>query len=626
MASSLCSSAAAFNKYDTNLRPYVHCRGKTHDIDEQEELIHEHGMYPVSTVSRTASPGRKPFITPLGSPATKKRLHMKSCLAAALSCLCLVAAITTVADKNVSWFLGVGTNQLIVLGFLLSVMNLCLDSVTPTLFLHLEAKIGPSKLQNYDGILRNQMFASRVDFTWRLVLGFMLALPLGLSIAYKKFTGGESVKFVNAIDYGIAPYYGMFAPPGLQSKDSKTGIQLFSNATLPFTVASSTDSINGAEPPIPVFPRAYGYNILLLNDESTAMLDIPGPDYVSAVQSLLALGESWSLTASVFGTVANLNHSKEADPDGYNSTFMDLCVAAEESSGAYADIDIFDGKRLVLLDHASPGNQSSQYIGFAPSTYTPVPGYNGLPCSDFSPYATLYDVTRQPCRGTWSVTRGGIELVDGSCNGIILPPEQQMVVTNNNMFLDFFFLPSLVELLGPFADARNQSDWAGPYMATGVAAMLWSRMTNLHGVNLSRTSKPWKVSNGTTFSNEDIGIIYSTNDSVFYTRPTLRKSGLLYGVLAIQPLLTIAALLLTAIFHSTPLDKGFGLVSILSGINRRSLDAFSGAALSGELTKDVKLEICPYQDNRKGTIEYHVVPHSSTKVRNGRLVRNTVYH
>ena len=69
---------------------------------------------------------------------------------------------------------------------------------------------------------------------------------------------------------------------------------------------------------------------------------------------------------------------------------------------------------------------------------------------------------------------------------------------------------------------------------------------------------------GTNFSLEDIGITYPVRDTVTYFRPTRKKSGLLYGALALQTILTITALLLTTMFHSMPLDKGFGLISILS--------------------------------------------------------------
>ena len=84
----------------------------------------------------------------LGKPTRKKKFHIKDVLITLLSLLCLVIAIVTVANETISWRLGVGNRQLIVLGFLLSIMNLCLSSLAPTLFLLLEAKFDPSTIQN----------------------------------------------------------------------------------------------------------------------------------------------------------------------------------------------------------------------------------------------------------------------------------------------------------------------------------------------------------------------------------------------------------------------------------------------------------------------------------------------
>jgi hypothetical protein len=69
---------------------------------------------------------------------------------------------------------------------------------------------------------------------------------------------------------------------------------------LPFVVASSPQ--NGSDPPLPLHAHAYGFNILSLNNESTAMLGMPQPSYISAVQELLAGGGSWNLTARVLAT------------------------------------------------------------------------------------------------------------------------------------------------------------------------------------------------------------------------------------------------------------------------------------------------------------------------------------
>lgn len=449
----------------------------------------------------------------------------------------------------------------------------------------------------------------------------LVALPLALSVAYKTFTGGESVKTIDASAYiGNTTYYGMFAPPGLQLLGEKkgTGISLFSNATLPFAMATSLQ--DGSEPPLPAHAQPYGFNVLLLNDESSALLDAPHPNYVTVVQTLLAGGESWTITAPVSATVATLNHSRSQDPDAFEEHFYSFCEAAEASSGAYTHMTAVDGWSVVLLNHASPGDQTLQYIGL-----TPDPGIEHMPsCSEFFPYAKLYDVNRQFCRGTWSITRGGIQLVNGSCSGHALPPDGQEIIVHNRLFLGVAYMSSLVELLAPFVTTRNNSKWTSPYMATGVAAMLWSRISVVNSP-LSQDKSfitPKKLARLTP---EEAGLVYPLNDAVFYRRPTLRKSGLLYFVLGIQPLLVVSILILIAsVFHSTPLDKGFGLISILSGIDRRSLDVLAGAALSGELKKRVKLVMRPVANDQKGAMVYYVT--ASSRIANGELVPAIPYH
>ena len=595
-------------------------------MDGQQHLLYELNN------SSSRSSNRRPSVEPLGVPTAKKRFHISHVLAAIISLICFALAITAVANVKVSWRLGRQNYQLIAVGFLLSIMNLCLDTTAPSLFLHMEARYGSSTLQNYDGIVRNQILGSRLDVLWRLILGLTTILPLGLSVAYKTFTGGSSTLTVNTADYiGNTSYYGMFAPPGLQSLGDQTGISLFSNATLPFMVAASPT--NGIEPPVPLDTQVYGFNILLLDSETTAALDIPQPDYISTVQKLLAPGESWGLTARIAGTVAKLNHSKTIDSEANNSTFMRRCEDAVASSGAYTAMQYLQKNCLVLLSSQSP-DQSFQYIGFPPfpNDHT-LPGYPT--CSNFSHYAQLYDITRRPCTGSWVIIRGALELVSGRCDEATLPPEKQLIITNViNTFFGYFYMSSLVEFLGAFGTStRNGSDWEHSFMATGLAAMVWSRITVKYGAaNLAETHEApiWKSSNHTNFTLGDVGLIYPVKDMVEYTRPTLRKSGVLYFVFVIQPLLSFVSLALIAwILNSTPLDKDFGLISILSGIDRESLDVINGASLSGQLTRKVKLVMRPMRNSQGDAIRYRVVPSSSTTtrtVRNGRLAPDTIYH
>jgi hypothetical protein len=228
------------------------------------------------------------------------------------------------------------------------------------------------------------------------------------------------------------------------------------------------------------------------------------------------------------------------------------------------------------------------------------------------------------------VTRGGIELVQGSCNNSTIVPEYQVPVIDNSMFLGVFYMSFLMEFLGPFATTRNQSAWKSPYLATATASMLWSRIAAIDtaplALNQPLISPQWSQSAanfGHDFTVEQVGLIYLINDSVAYIRPTLKKSPFLFAVFAFQPIMILIILGVPVLLHTTPIDKGFGLMSILSGIDRGSLDGLSGAALSGELTEDVKFIIHPFQDSEKGSVEYCITS-SGTASRNVKLVSNVM--
>lgn len=253
-------------------------------VTDYQETIHLERILQVPPSSLDVNPPA------LGRPTTKKRFSLQDLCAIIISTVCLLLAISTVQVESLSWRLGVGNNQLVVVGFLLSIMNLCLSSVTTTVFLLLEAKFGPSTLQNYEGILRNKIWSSELSTVWRLVFGIMLAIPIALSVAYKGFIGGESVLEIgNATDWvSTPPYYGLFAPPGVQSAGSSIGMSLFFNATMPFLTASAVTS-NNSEPLPPRHGRAYGFNLLSLNNDSTAALDIPSPERIRSIQQLLSL-------------------------------------------------------------------------------------------------------------------------------------------------------------------------------------------------------------------------------------------------------------------------------------------------------------------------------------------------
>jgi hypothetical protein len=455
-------------------------------------------------------------------------------------------------------------------------------------------------------------------------------------VSYKGFIGGQSALKVDSIDYITnATYYGMFPISGLSSLDLASGVSLFLNATLPFQVASSLRS-DRSEPPLPQFPQPYGYNVLLLNETSTAVLDIPQPSFLTSVQELLAIGESWVITAPVIATVATLNSSKTKDPAEFNSFYTSACdegkgLGDDPWSWSFTYDDMYNGWSLSLLDRKDLSDQSMQYIGLAP----------GFPeCADLPEYVQLFNAYRQQCQGTWSITRAGIQLMNGSCSDVILSSNKQQVIAYNELILSSWYMPSLMETLATFSgggngNRGNHSSWMIPSMTTSVAAMLWARVTTINipdsfnsgEVNMSAYG--WTTASGTRLTYGDIDIVYPVNEtaqSIFYTRPTLQKSGLLYLIFAVQPLLIVIVLGLTALLHSSPLSSGFGLVSILSGVRHETLHSLAGASLSGELSQPVKLIMTPIKNGQTGVIEYRTEEVLKAPGRNGKLVRNIIYH
>lgn len=139
-------------------------------------------------------PLRKTYNPAEGKARAKPLLDSIDLLAVLASVATLIAAICVITpDWRASWQLGF-ENQIIVIGFLLSLMNLCMRRVAPTLFLILEARWGNSRLQNYEALLKTSITLPHTQLIWRATLLSLILLPLGLSAAYKRFVGGHSTR------------------------------------------------------------------------------------------------------------------------------------------------------------------------------------------------------------------------------------------------------------------------------------------------------------------------------------------------------------------------------------------------------------------------------------------------
>lgn len=304
-----------------------------------------------------------------------------------------------------------------------------------------EARFGRSKLQNYDNILRNEVMGPRLDLIWRTALASFMALPIGLSVAYKTFSGGSNIHVVNTAEViGMPPEYGLFNVP----KAFQGDIGRYFNASLPLLSASSlVDSPNGtqSEPPFSAdYPHSYGANMLLLNDKSVALLDLPRDSRLTKLQNSLAIGESLQLEADVHGSVATQRQPRP-------STDPDFHAACYDKKMEVATAPVNDGGAVFLLASLSTSDNSRVWFGFAPG---------GLQhCSDYGPYGNRYDIKRHACHGVWSITRAGIELSSGSCSDEELPKLEQYIFTSNTFWLGDTFVQTLMENVGKFSTSQD---------------------------------------------------------------------------------------------------------------------------------------------------------------------------
>lgn len=161
----------------------------------------------------------------IGVPAKKPRLRVLDIVILTASLGCCAIALTVLRDRHLAWILGY-QYQLVVIGFTLSMMNVCLSYSRTYFFTLVEARFGQSTLQNYDAILQNAIFSPQTTFYWRVAILVLWLLPIGLSVAYKLFPVGTVSAHVSSsepVDYGLYP------PLGLEKVG--LGVALFANTS-----------------------------------------------------------------------------------------------------------------------------------------------------------------------------------------------------------------------------------------------------------------------------------------------------------------------------------------------------------------------------------------------------------
>lgn len=552
----------------------------------------------------------------IGKASPKHALDNLLLGAVLCSLACLALSICVVLPElPLAWYLGYD-DQIVIIGFLLSAMNLCMKNVLQRMLLILEHRCGRSMLQNYDAILRNTILLSKTAFLWRVIIAFFIVLPIGLSVAYKKSTGGLSNKTINS-DY--PGNYSLTPPPLGGYSRMNNSVYFMTDAIAPFMLAARSDVV---KPDLSAVPLAYGYNILLLGQSSAASLDMPANDYILSIRSNLTKDEAWYLTASVQAIVATQDTSIETrrDDDDFWQAVFDWNYSPT-GDGGFTSWNTFNhGYRIGLttgkptLSDGAPCflgayQGSTARLSFTANATAPE-------SLAFRNTSLMFNVRREQCTGTWRVNSTSIELQSGSCT-TNSPIAQNILVSTDGAdagarapyTLDA--LPVLGHTLDIYTGDGIKSPWRLPAYATSVATMYWARLA-------------FEIGNGAIGGGDDTINYPAVAEHVTSTRPTLDTKWYLYLVLAIQPGLVLLAFTGVTFFYSSPFTSGFGMVAILSGIDREDdgLDSVKGAALSGELKKRVTLGIKTSSDGAKGYLRYTINPDSKGKAR---VKMGTVY-
>ena len=133
------------------------------------------------------------------------------------------------------------------------------------LLLTVGALCGTSTLQNYDATFPNDNLAPLVGKPLKLTLLVLFILPLGLSVAYKTFANG-------ATTLDLAPISGYnYELGGSVGNLSWVGVALMANVTL-LPIQADIKDID--QSPLQ-FPSFHGFDMYVINESTTAMLDSP---------------------------------------------------------------------------------------------------------------------------------------------------------------------------------------------------------------------------------------------------------------------------------------------------------------------------------------------------------------
>ncbi|KAJ4003944.1 hypothetical protein NW752_010966 [Fusarium irregulare] len=495
----------------------------------------------------------------LGKPMERQLCDVAE-ITALLACFgCSITALICSFHPATAAYLG-QKYQLIIVGLMLSFMDLCTSKLITIVFLQLETRWA-SLLQNYDSIIKRSVLGSllykrRASQRWTLLLASSLAFPLLLSVSYKTFVGGK----ITTVLHTSGGDYGLTGPGGLANFSA--GSSLMINATIPFMSTNATQ--------IPLPPHPFGFNMLLLENNSVAMLDAPSSSYINAIRENLHSGQSYTVAAEVKALAWHLD--PDADQHRNDESWWSQFYDKDRGSAKKLNhISLF--KWHKWLSTLWKDDQISDFFVLL----TPHEKDRKVkPTKErFQKEAIKFASRHLICDGKWKITRSTVDLIEGDCTRAFntdLPSGCVALHLNDAVFLLGDFLGEL---------ETGKLDEKGKVRLTAVVSSLfWSRLAAYCGID-SPTNH---------LSPDDLAQFkYHRADQAWKTVVVLKRSPLLALVLLAHPIVALALLIVRIAFCSAPVSGGFGLISVLAGHRSNGEDILSGAVLSGDAKDPIEL-------------------------------------
>ncbi|GFF38562.1 hypothetical protein IFM58399_05279 [Aspergillus lentulus] len=140
----------------------------------------------------------------------------------------------------------------------------------------------------------------------------------------------------------LSRFYGLVPLPLGTFNVMNNSIYYMIKASVPYIAASSSARS------MPQFPAVYGFNTVILDNTSPALLDLPSPDCLFSIKQNLTAGGSWSMSAVVDGTVARYNSSTSSYKD--NDAFWTAAFNQSYNPTGLSTISLYNDCQMGMIN------------------------------------------------------------------------------------------------------------------------------------------------------------------------------------------------------------------------------------------------------------------------------------